>query len=144
MLTQIEADALLALQKYFVHTNVLRLGVVALDETHELSSIDGREKFLLDIWRGGINLKKYRYNNRARRIYVLARVDIGGPPHRNPDGVIVPAPHIHIYREGYDDKWAYPISEYGFAPPTDMVTVLRDFAKFCNIAPLPPLQIRAY
>ncbi len=143
MLTQSEADALLALQKQFVNTKVLNLGRVALDETHDLISLDGREKFLLDIWRGGINLSKYRYNNRARVIYILARVDIGGPPHRNPDGIIIPSPHIHIYREGYADKWAYPLSDYGFSAPVDMVTVLRDFAKLCNIT-LPPCQLRAY
>lgn len=144
MLTQSEADALLAIQKQFVNTKVLNLGQVALDETHDLISLDGREKFLLDIWRGGINLKKYRYNNRARVIYILARVDIGGPPHRNPDGEIVQAPHIHIYREGYGDKWAYPISKYSFSTPIDMITVLRDFAKLCNITPLPQFQLRAY
>ena len=29
-------------------------------------------------------------------------------PHPNPHGTEIPCPHIHIYREDYDDKCAYP------------------------------------
>ncbi len=143
MLTQSEADALLSLEKQFVDTNLLILGKIPISESHDLVSLDGKEKFILDIWRGSINLKKYKYNNRSRKIHILARVDIGGSPHQNPDGVIVPCPHIHVYREGYDDKWAYPLKDFPFRDPENMIVVLEDFARFCHIILLPPLQLKA-
>ncbi len=68
-LTQTEADALLALEKRFVDKSVLVLGSIAIHETRELISTDGREKFLLDIHRGRINLKKYTLNHRGRIVY---------------------------------------------------------------------------
>jgi hypothetical protein len=36
------------------------------------------------------------------------RLDLDGPPHRNPDDEEIPWPHLHVYREGYGDKWASP------------------------------------
>jgi hypothetical protein len=141
-LTQSEADALLVMEKKFVNTKLLRIGDVPMDESHELESLDQREKFVLDIWRCGINLAKYKLQNRSRVVYLLARIDIGGPPHQNPDFVKIPCPHIHIYREGYDDKWAYPLSDYGFRNPDDIMVALEDFARFCNIIKLPPCQMK--
>ena len=63
---------------------------------------------MLDIARGRINLKKATYQNRARRVVILARLDLGGPPHENPDGEEISFPHLHTYRAGYADKWAVP------------------------------------
>ena len=34
------------------------------------------------------------------------RLDLDGPPHRNPDEAEIPCPHLHIYSEGFGDKWA--------------------------------------
>lgn len=45
-----------------------------------------RENFLLDIRRGKIDLLKATNQNRARQTIVLVRLDLGGAPHRNPDG----------------------------------------------------------
>ena len=140
-LTQSEADALLLLEKVFVNTKNFSLGNIPIDQIHELSSLDGREKFLLDISRGSINLAKYKLQNRARQVYILARVDIGGPPHQNPDGSRIPCPHIHVFREGFDDKWAYPLSNFNFRIPSDLMIVLEDFADYCRIK-LPPSQLR--
>jgi len=139
-LMQSEVDTLLKMEKKFVYPKLLSLGNIAMDESHDLISLDGREKFILDIWRSGINLAKYTFNNRSRMIYRLVRVDIGGSPHRNPDHTKVLCPHIHIYKEGYDDKWAYPLSDYAFRTPNDIMVVLEDFAKFCKIIELPPCQ----
>lgn len=43
---------------------------------------------------------------------VLARIDKGW--HTNPDGTKVSGVHIHIYQEGYNDKWAYSIDNFNF------------------------------
>lgn len=141
-LTQKEADFLMKIEKKFLHNDPIELGSTPLNFRHPLVSVDGRERFSLDIWRGSINLNKYRLQERARSVFVLVRVDIGGAPHTNPDGVMVPAPHIHLYREGYGDKWAYPISDYPFQNPGDIVDTFFDFAHFCNIKNLPDIQRR--
>ncbi len=41
----------------------------------------------------------------------LCRIDTAGRNHTNPDKREVEAPHMHIYKEGYDDSFAYPLSE---------------------------------
>ncbi|KJU85379.1 prophage protein [Candidatus Magnetobacterium bavaricum] len=42
------------------------------------------------------------------RKIILLRLCFGGHPHRNPDDTEISSPHLHRYREGYADKWAYP------------------------------------
>ena len=102
-----------------------------------LISIDAREEFLLDISRGRIDLNKVTYQNRVQQVIILLRLDIGSKPHRNPDGEEVPAPHLHIYREGYGDKWAYPIPKGDFREPTDVFQTLEDFMDYCYITGKP-------
>ena len=46
--------------------------------------------------RAGTVLTKGRYQNRARNVVVLLRLDFGGAPPRNPDGSELPCPHLHI------------------------------------------------
>lgn len=64
---------------------------------------------------------------------VLARIDIGGAPHRNPDDTELPCPHIHLYREGFGDRWAFPVNPDEFADTTDPWQTLMDFLRFCNV-----------
>lgn len=73
-----------------------------------LTSVDKRENFILDVTRAQIKLTKATFQNRARAAIILMRLDLDGPPHRNPDGEEIPCPHLHIYREGHADKWAVP------------------------------------
>ena len=139
-LTQAEADYLIALDKQFVTDDVLILGDTGLDLSRPLVSLDGREQFILDVWRGTLNLKKYKLQLRARVVIPLVRVDVAGSPHLNPDGNLVPCPHIHLYREGYDDKWAFSLNDYPFHNPDDIIITFDDFARFCNIQRIPRIQ----
>ena len=66
----------------------------------------------------------------------MCRLDLG-VPHRNPDGEEIPAPHLHIYREGYDDKWAYPLPQDTFTNIDDKWQIFLDFMKYCNIVDAP-------
>ena len=102
-----------------------------------LQSVDKREQFLLDISRGLIDLGRGKYQNRARQVVVLVRLDFGGSPHRNPDGEEIGSPHLHIYREGFGDKWAIPLPADRFPRITNLRSTLDDFMQFCNIT-LPP------
>jgi hypothetical protein len=103
-----------------------------------LVSSDRREQFVLDLTRGRINLAKGTYQNRARQIVILVRLDFGGAPHRNPDGVEVPSPNLHLYREGFGDRWAMPLSVSIFPNVEDAWKTLNDFMRYCNITQ-PPL-----
>lgn len=102
-----------------------------------LTSQDKREDFLLDIYRGRIDLLKGTYQNRARQVIVLVRIDFGGAPHRNPDGNEVPCPHLHLYREGFGDKWAVPLPADKFPNIGDLWQTLEDFMLFCNVVDRP-------
>lgn len=138
-LTQAEADALLALDKIAVNSDTAEYpdngGVLVLP----LTSADGRQQFTLDIRKARIDLVKGTYQNRARHTVILARLDIGGPPHRNPDGVEMPCPHLHIYREGFADKWAYPLP-HQFSDPGDLWQSLLDFMDYIHVIQRPNIQ----
>jgi len=139
-LLQNEADYLLELEKKFVDNHPIVLGDTPIKCNHKLISMDGRETFFLDVWRARISLQKYTLQERGRTVVVLLRLDIGGPMHTNPDGETVQCPHLHIYREGYADKWARPLDDYPFSTPNDIVTTFMEFTRLCNIAELPDIQ----
>ena len=78
--------------------------------------------------------------NRGRQVIVLVRLDLGGPPHRNPDGEEIPTPHLHVYRAGYGDKWAVAVPSASFRAVGDLWTTLEDFMQFCNITEPPHIE----
>jgi hypothetical protein len=111
----------------------------------EVKSEDGREAFLIDVnRRGKIKLSKCTYQERYQVIEILLRLDIDGPPHENPDGLIVPCPHLHVYKEGYADKWAYSISPKDFTNTMDLVNTLKDFLQYCRVRDIPTIQSSWY
>jgi len=137
-LTQTEADALIAMEKHRVNNERRDYPVLGGSVSIPLISADRRENFILDVSRGRINLAKGTYQNRPRQVVVFVRLDFGGQPHRNPDGEELESPHLHVYREGYGDKWAVPVPSGTFPNITDTWKTLEDFMRFCNIAH-PPL-----
>lgn len=106
-----------------------------------LTSVDGSEFFILDIEKGGrINIKRGKLQNRVRQNIVLLRLDFGGAaPHDNPDGARVDSPHLHIYKEGWADKWAYPVPGV-FDNFDDFWHVLENFMRYCNITKPPRIK----
>lgn len=139
-LTQIEADLLINMPKQHVSKTPWTYPSLGEGVSVPLISADRREKFTLDIWRSGIILEKGKYQNRGREVVVLVRLDFGGPPHRNPDGEEMAAPHLHLYRENYGDKWAFPVPLADFANLADRWQALIDFLKYCNV--MDPLVVR--
>ena len=113
-LTQTEADALIAMEKRRINDERWDYPVLGGSISVPLISADRKENFILDVSRGKINLAKGTYQNRARQVVVLVRLDFGGQPHRNPDGEELESPHLHVYREGYGDKWAVPVPTGAF------------------------------
>jgi len=135
-ISQAEADILMKMEKCRIDDT--RYNYPWLKETISipLKSKDKREEFILDIRRGGIELKG-TYQNRARQVITLVRLDFGGQPHRNPDGMEISGNHLHVYREGYDDKFAVPVPSEFSHLPDDLWGTLEDFMAYCNIIETP-------
>jgi hypothetical protein len=137
-LTQAEADALIAMPKQRTNDDKWDYPATGGSVSIPLASLDKRESFTLDVSRGRIDLRKGKYQNRARHVVVLVRLDFGGKPHRNPDDEEIASPHLHLYRENYGAKWAVPVPTGNFPNVSDLWQALLDFMRYCNITK-PPL-----
>jgi len=121
--------------------------------TCDMTSTNGREIFQLDFSRGKIDLR-YKMQTRHNTIYSLLRLDIGSSTyHDNPRVHIeceeddpfysvhkeyigyhfaVGEPHMHIFRDGFGDRWAYPIPAE-FENIENLNSTFEAFMKFSNI-----------
>jgi hypothetical protein len=139
-LTQAEADALIAMEKHRVNEDRSDFPMGGQALVLPLHSVDRREQFLLDLSRGRIDLMKVKMQNRGRQVVVLVRLDLGGAPHRNPDGEDIPVPHLHVYREGFGDKWAVAVPADQFTATSDVWRTLDEFLRFCNVTQPPHIE----
>jgi hypothetical protein len=145
MLEQDKADALLAMAKVLSELKDLKvIEFPAPGHSRALSgkSEDGRESFLFDINRKlskTIRLSKCTYQNRYAVTEVLLRLDVDGRVHENPDGAVIPCPHLHVYREGYADAWAFQLPVQ-FTAPSDLAKTLMEFLEYCNVTNIPEIK----
>jgi len=139
-LTQKEADYLFDMEKIASDSDERVFPTMGMKIEVPLTSADKKNQFVLDISRGTINLQKIKYQNRARQIITLVRLDLYGSPHRNPDGSEISSCHLHKYKEGYGDKWAYLVPEDKFVHLDDQWTTLQDFMNYCNITIKPKIK----
>jgi hypothetical protein len=137
---QAEADALIAMEKHCVENKTWLFPEPGGRLAIELVSPDKRENFILDITRAQIKLTKATYQNRARQAIILMRLDLDGPPHRNPDDQEIPCPHLHVYREGYGDKWASPAPVDRYPNVKDLFSTFQAFIRHCNITKPPQID----
>jgi hypothetical protein len=133
MLTQAEANQFMQMAKRFVRPPASITIPPGVDDTYELAGPNDRERFFLDVWRGTLRLTKLRFQNRARTVVVLARLDVDGAPHTNPDLQLLSGTHLHLFREGYDDKWAYPVDPESFTLLSDPGTTFQEFCAFVTL-----------
>lgn len=134
-LSQSDAEILLRMEKVPASRDTFQFPDLGGRIEVPLMSRDERERFSLDINRKRIALTT-GYQTRARQVVVLARLDFGAP-HRNPDGEEVGVPHLHLYREGYGDKWAVEVPDGLLSNPEDAWQVLQDFMQYCGVAEQP-------
>ena len=137
ILTQNETDNLIDMRKRRIDDKEWQYPGLGGGISVPLVSFDERERFILDIRRSRINLQRGSYQSRGRRVVVLVRLCFGSTSHTNPDGNEVGLPHIHIYREGYGDKWAYPVTAAEFGNLGDQWQTFQDFMQHCNIVEAP-------
>ena len=153
MLAQSEANALIAIPKRRANEDVYDFPCGGGYLRIPIISEDGRESFLLDVNRGKIRLTKCTFQERYQDIFILARLDVGGAPHSNPEVASVPlnyldpyngqeiqCPHLHIYVEGFNAKWAIPVPVESFSRTNDLGGTLDDFFRYCNIVEPPIIQ----
>ena len=150
MLTQDEAESLIAIEKRFEEpVPFVYLPEPGENLTFSLVSLDGRESFLLDIRRGRsgeLSSDNWRLQIRHDQ-EVLVRLETGGPPHTNPEsapsrrlaryaGQYVPTPHMQRYMEGQTYPWAFPPPSE-FTKLDDIVVTWREFLDYCNLIEIP-------
>lgn len=137
-LSQIEANTLMRMEK--VCQDDITWLFPDLGGAIEVPLISGnqRESFSLDISRRRIALTT-KYQMRGRQVVVLARLDFASP-HRNPDGEEIGIPHLHLYREGFGDKWAVPVPEGMLTNQDDAWQCLLDFMQYYNVTTAPNIR----
>ena len=154
MLTQDEAESLIAIEKRFEEpVPFVYLPEPGTGITISLVSVDGQESFQLDIRQGRRRREGQSSNGWTLQLRygaeVLVRLETAGPTHPNPDdapnrrlsryaGQRIETPHIQIYVEGEDDPWAFPPPDE-FTALDDIVVTWREFLSYCNLVETPDL-----
>ena len=153
MITQSEADALIAMQKKTAKAEIYNFPLPGEMLIIPIVSWDKIESFLVDVNRRTIRLTKCTYQERYQGMIILVRLDIDGSPHLNPEvvdislpylkpynGQTIPCPHLHLYVEGFMDRWAIPSPSKKFPRIENICATLNDFFHYCNIADPPLVQ----
>lgn len=141
MLIQSEAEYLLKILKKLVDKQTITFPQSGEYKGLDVISVERKEKFIIDINRAGrINISKCTYQKRYQKEAILLRLDINGPPHTNPDGETFVCPHLHIYKEGYGDRWAYQLpSDFS---NSDLINKLIEFLEYCKITNVGDLTVQ--
>lgn len=150
MLTQREADILISLTKIRKSDEEYPFPLIGETLIIPVVSENGEEYFLIDVNRGRIRISKCTYQERYQEQVVLIRLDVDGAPHKNPEvvdipfsylepfnGKIIVCPHLHLYVEGFMDKWAIPAPTDKFPDTTNLFKTLQDFLSYCNVVEKP-------
>jgi hypothetical protein len=151
-LTQQDADFFFEMEKIPEEEKDFQFPGSGQKLTLAFTSSDKRENFHFDIYRGSISITKVTYQNRVRKAFVLRRLDLDGPTHINPEaGIIplqflepfngkeIPTPHLHLYVEGYGEKWAIPADLFLKVEGKDIYEMMIDFFNYCNVKQLPKI-----
>lgn len=137
IMPQADADSLLQMEKIAADDRRWPFPDFGGNVEVPLISRNQRETFSLDISRKRIALTT-KYQMRGRQVVVLARLDFGAP-HRNPDDAEIGVPHMHLYREGFGGKWAYPVPDGMLTEPQNAWQCLLDFMRYCNVVEAPKI-----
>ena len=139
-LNQTEADRLIAIRKRAESTTPVGLPDFGGNVAVPLVSLDARDAFTLDVARGRLDLRKGTNQLRTQQVLILVRLDYNGAPHRNPDEEEIASPHLHLYRQGWGDKWAIPLPDGAFTNLSDHWTTLQDFLRYCSVVEPPDFR----
>jgi hypothetical protein len=131
-MNQSEATSLIAMDKILNEINVT-LPQIGDKKSYKVASVNGRHQFVLDFHRFGRYSVSCTLQERYQNTEILVRLDIGDSKrHKNPNGTIITGSHIHIYRENYNDKWAFSAGEIASGLSLDLNNALAVFSGFCD------------
>ncbi len=134
-MTKDKAQELIQVLKLLLKTGVYEIPKIGTTDRLPLRSLQSaRDRFDVYINRKGkIDPKKYTLLLHFCEEDLL-RIDVHGTNHHNPDGTIVPCPHIHMRTRdtGHWDSYAYDLPAV-FGDAEDCATTLRDFLQYCNV-----------
>lgn len=139
ILTQDEADTLGVIEKYLIDPESVLIPPPQKTCIHYIRyRKDGQyyDNMKLSTFRSQKNSRKVSYRIIYDTHNILVRIDTQyAASHRNPDGkIIIPPyqPHIHIYTEGYNDKFAYPLPNC-FSNADDIIQLFMEFLSYSNV-----------
>lgn len=143
MLSDEEFNELLEEKKVFIEKDNIIINVNNDKIVRNIKSVNDNNEFILNIRRGKIELSKMNFQTREKETNtIMLRLDLAsGGRHFNPDGKLVLCPHIHIYKDGYGDKWAYELDDKLFSNIESKTQVLQDFLKMFNVEEIPLILI---
>lgn len=133
-LTNAEAKFLIELEKIATDRRI-DIPVDSKKEHLNLARAEEPNDNIMRIYikRGKRNINKCSFNVVYNKSIILLRLDIEpGRIHQNPDGQDVTNPHLHIYREGYDDRYAIPAPE-SFVDMGNLAQALYDLLGYSNV-----------
>lgn len=136
-LTQEQANHLIAIEKIMKERATIRWPSLGGKIAVGLTSHDRAEEFVVNATRSYIKIGHLSLNARVKSVITLVRLEIDGSPHRNPDDIEMECPHIHLYREGYGTKWAFPLPDGVFTDLTNQVLTFQQFMAYFNVTDLP-------
>lgn len=143
-MTQAEAQGLIQILKRLLQPNMITLPMTGSTSTVELCSVFSEKDYFSVIFnrKGRIDPSKYTLMLRYGKDKGLLRIDVGGPPHTNPNGTIVPCPHIHIQQRdtGHWDSWATDIPAV-FGNVADRIETFTTFLQYCNVCNIASIEI---
>ena len=134
LLTQEEATDLLELLKKCVSSSISLPKQGGREDISVVSTERESEKFIISVNRRNKRVNKVSYVARYKKgDVVLLRLDVGvTSPHVNPEllgGEILTGPHLHIYREGFEERYAIPFD----IKNDDLITNFLAFLKRFNV-----------
>ncbi len=132
MLTQEEADEMIRLRKVFTDKRPLIVNRPYNEKRELKSERQPQETFYLHITQTAIDFGNYSTVVRNFQIPLVRACIDPDKKHPNPDGTLIEGVHLHVYREGYLDRYAIPLPRSQF-PDISIAHFIRDFLIYCNI-----------
>lgn len=130
-MTDNDFNTLASMKKQFVYQKNVQVPHDKQFETYKIKSYATKDKFFLYYDRRGTYELKQKGQIQYKKDFSMIRMEVNAPPHINPDGSAVSRNHIHIYKEGYELRWAYELSDILKFSSND-TTPLNLFISFCE------------